>query len=88
MLAERPHGSLERPLEKDLSLISISVPPLIAKCFMGQLLQLPALLFSLAAWTVKNPPAMKETRVQFLTLEDPLEKGMATHSSILAWRIP
>ena len=31
---------------------------------------------------------MQETQVQFLGLEDPLEKGMATHSSILAWRIP
>jgi len=31
---------------------------------------------------------MQETRVQFLGQEDPLEKGMATHSSILAWRIP
>ena len=37
---------------------------------------------------VKNLPAMRETRVQFLGREDPLEKGMATHSSILAWRIP
>ena len=37
---------------------------------------------------VKNPPAMPETWVQFLGLEDPLEKGMATHSGILAWRIP
>ena len=37
---------------------------------------------------VKNPPAVQETQVQFLSLEDPLEKGMATHSSILAWRIP
>ena len=37
--------------------------------------------------TVKNPPALQETRVQFLSWEDPLEKGMATHSSILAWRI-
>ena len=36
---------------------------------------------------VKNPPALQETRVQFLGLEDPLEEGMATHSSILAWRI-
>ena len=36
----------------------------------------------------KNLPAMKETRVQSLDQEDPLEKGMATHSSILAWRIP
>ena len=37
---------------------------------------------------VKNSPATQETRVQFLTWEDPLEKGMATHSSILAWEIP
>ena len=37
---------------------------------------------------VKNPPAVQETRVQSLGQEDPLEKEMATHSSILAWRIP
>ena len=37
---------------------------------------------------VKNPPAMQEMRVQSLGGEDPLEKGMVTHSSILAWRIP
>ena len=37
---------------------------------------------------VKNQPAMPETPVQFLGWEDPLEKGKATHSSILAWRIP
>ena len=37
---------------------------------------------------VKNPPAMQETQVQSLGREDPLEEGMATHSSILAWRIP
>ena len=37
---------------------------------------------------VKNPPAMWETWVQSLGWEDPLEEGMATHSSILAWRIP
>ena len=36
---------------------------------------------------VKNLPAMQETRVRALSREDPLEKGMATHSSILAWRI-
>ena len=36
----------------------------------------------------KNPPAMLETRAQSLGWEDPLEKGMATHSIILAWRIP
>ena len=37
---------------------------------------------------VKNLPAMQETWVQFLDREDPLEKEMATHSSILAWKIP
>ena len=37
--------------------------------------------------TVKNPPAMQETQVGFLSEEDSLEEGMATHSSILAWRI-
>ena len=37
---------------------------------------------------VKNPPAMWETGVRSLDWEDPLEKGMATHSGILAWRIP
>ena len=36
---------------------------------------------------VENPPAMKETLVRFLGWEDPLEKGMATQSSILAWEI-
>ena len=43
---------------------------------------------SLVAQMVKNLPAMQETRVQSLVCEDPLEKKMATHSSILAWRIP
>ena len=37
---------------------------------------------------VKNLPAMQEVRAQSLGWEDPLEKGMATHSTILAWRIP
>ena len=37
---------------------------------------------------VKNLPAMQENRVRSLGREDPLEEGMATHSSILAWRIP
>jgi len=40
------------------------------------------------AQMVKNLPEMRETQVQLLGWEDPLEKGMATHSSILAWRIP
>ena len=42
----------------------------------------------LVAQTVKNLPAMQETWVQSLGWEDPLQKGMAAHSSILAWRIP
>ena len=43
---------------------------------------------SLVEQMLKNQPAMWETWVQSLGREDPLEKGMATHSSILAWRIP
>ena len=43
---------------------------------------------SLLAQMIKNLPVMQETQVQFLGQEDPLEKGMATHSSTLAWRIP
>ena len=42
---------------------------------------------SLVAWMVKNLPAVQEIRVQSLDREGPLEKGMATHSSIIAWRI-
>ena len=43
---------------------------------------------SLVAQLVKNPLAMQETWVRSLGWEDPLEEGMATHSSVLAWRIP
>ena len=43
---------------------------------------------SLVAQTVKHLPAMRETRVQFLGREDPLEKEMAIHSSTIAWKIP
>ena len=43
---------------------------------------------SLVAQLVKNLPAMLETWVQSLGMEDPLKKGIATHTSILAWRIP
>ena len=43
---------------------------------------------SLVAQMVKNLPAVEETWVLSLSWEDPLEKGMTTHSSILAWRIP
>ena len=43
---------------------------------------------SLMAQWVRNPPGMQETQVKSLGWEDPLKEGMATHSSILAWRIP
>ena len=43
---------------------------------------------SLGAQMVKNPPAMQEAWVLSLGWEDPLEEGMATHPSIIAWRIP
>ena len=46
------------------------------------------LLDSLASQLVKNPPAMWETWIQSLGWDDPLEKGMVTHSSTVAWRIP
>ena len=43
---------------------------------------------SLVAQLIKNLPAVQETQIQSLGWEDPLEKEMATHSSILAWKIP
>ena len=43
---------------------------------------------SLVAQVVKNLPAVQETQVQSLGREDPLQRGIATHSSVLAWRIP
>ena len=55
------------------------VPPALAGGFFGA---------SLVAQMAKSLPAMWETQVRSLGLEDPLEKGMATHSSILAWRNP
>ena len=50
--------------------------------------RLPTLVASLVAQMVKNLPAMQDTWVRSLGWEDPLEKGMATHFSILAWKIP
>ena len=59
--------------------------PLLFDDFMSLLTTLWA---SLVAQLVKNSPAMQETWVRSLGREDPLEKKMATHSSILAWEIP
>ena len=55
-------------------------------CFLS--ISFPMVYASLMAQLVKSLPAMWETWVQSLGWEDPLEKGIATHSSILAWRIP
>ena len=52
------------------------------------LIHLSLLLGFLVAQMVKSLPAMWETQVQFLSWEDPLEREMAIHSSILAWKIP
>ena len=57
-------------------------------CSILIIMILMILMLSLVAETVKNLPAMRETWVQSLGWEDPLEEGMATHSSVLVWRIP
>ena len=59
-------------------------PKIGSKARIGNILSLA----SLVAQMVKNLPAVRETQVQFVGWEDPLEKGTATHCSILAWRIP
>ena len=56
--------------------------------FLSSLLVISQSLASLVVQRLKRLPAMQETRVRSLGWEDPLEKEMATHSSILAWRIP
>ena len=53
-----------------------------------RMVSLPSEWASLMTQMVKNPPATQETQVQSLGWKDPLEKGMATHSNFLAWRIP
>ena len=55
---------------------------------VNRIMTSPECWASLVAQAVKNLPVIWETRVLSLGWEDPLEKGMATHSSILAWRIP
>ena len=57
-------------------------------CQVKKTLRILGTWASMIAQLVKNPPAMQETLVRFLGLEDPLEKGKVTHTSILAWRIP
>ena len=59
-----------------------------AKCYCIAFIYDQSQMASLVAQMVKNLSAMYETRVLSLGWEEPLEKGMATHSSILAWKIP
>ena len=73
--------------------MSLNMPKLDRKCKKNGMLFVSfdlkeVIRASLIAQLVKNLPAMQETQVQFLGQEDPLEKEMASHSSILAWRIP
>jgi len=77
------------PLVRFLAL-ALDVPPLkTGRWFYYLLLNKETYLGkTLVAQLVNNLPAMQETWVQSLSWEDPLEKRMATHSSILAWRIP
>ena len=62
--------------------------PLLSSTVSGNLLKLLSIGASLVAQMVENLPVMLETRVRSLDQEDPLEKEMATCSSILAWEIP
>ena len=78
-----------------LAALGLSCSTWDLSCGLGNLVpcpgtepQAPYIGASLVAQTVKNLPAMQETWVQSLTGEDPLEKGMATNTSILAWKIP
>ena len=79
------------------SLLQTSSPKQLLICFVSLILpflEIAHLVFCVWLWAsvvaqmVKNVAAMRETQVRFQGLEDPLEKEMVTHSSILAWRIP
>ena len=65
-----------------------SLPQSVSVLLLANLLIIIIAGASLVAQMVKNPPAIQETWVQSLGWEDPLEKGTAIHSSIVAWRIP
>ena len=68
----------------------LTLPPGLQKrtLLLKNLNSVGELWASLVAQTVKNLPSMQETWVRSLGWEDPLEKGMATHSSVLTWRLP
>ena len=78
-----------RKLQKTkLEFVSIYIVLITIYTVLGIISSLEMIWASLVAQTVKNLPAVRETWVQSLGWEDPLEEGMATHSSILAWGIP
>ena len=83
------NGQVHNPFSGQLGVVSLK-----GNFFYFLFLKLFILYWILANWAslvaqkVKNLPAMQETQVQPLGREDPLEKEIATHSSILAWRIP
>ena len=83
--------SLVETLEEVAWILTNPIESKAVMCVQGvteHFLTFGSLSSSLGAQTVKNPPAVWETWVQSLGWEDPLEEGIATHSSILAWRIP
>jgi len=76
--------SLEKENEEQSLWLPTYLPWVISHTFAKSMSQGA----SLVAQRVKNPPTKQETRVQSLSQEDPLKKGIATYSSILAWQIP
>ena len=78
----------EDPLEKEMAANSITASELVRGVVPKLLGNIFSYGASLIAQLVKNLPAMQQTWVRFLGREDPLEKEMVTHSSIVAWRIP
>ena len=79
MVEAKRKGQAQRPQGRDLG---------SEEGFQSKQLIWMLMAFDGTSLLVKNPPAMQETWVQSLGWEDPLGKGKATHSSILAWRIP
>ena len=70
------------------SVVGVGFAYLIMLCCTHIYMYVNAWRASLVTQTVKNLPALRETGVRFLGQKAPLQKGMATHSNILAWRIP
>ena len=70
------------------SLFCVRLCAVLLRCRFSSVVQSARMGFPGSSQMVKNLPAMQETWVRTLGQEDPLEKGMATHSSVLAWEIP